>query len=266
MDAFQITVVSIISLAVLGFFSGALLAAAARIFAVKVDPRVEEVMAALPGSNCGACGYAGCRAYAEAVIAGANPALCRLGGEEVTKNVARLVGTANYKITNDKATILCGAGRALCEERSAYLGEMTCRANTNAAGGSSACAFGCLTYGDCIKVCPVDAISPNGILPPIIDRQKCIGCGKCVAQCPRDIIILDDAKHRTYVLCASADKGPFVKRICKRGCIACRICVTACPAGTMTMEGRIPEVHYEKGEPTEECIGKCPQGTIVQYK
>ena len=133
-------------------------------------------------------------------------------------------------------------------------------------GGSSSCIYACLVYGDCIPVCPVNAISLNGDLPPIIDRTKCIGCGKCVAACPRKIIILEDEGHKTFVLCSSNDKGAFVKKICKAGCIACRICVKDVPGGVMTMEGRLPKVAYEKGEPTDGWIAKCPQRTIVRYK
>jgi RnfABCDGE-type electron transport complex B subunit len=266
MDALSITLISVASLAALGFASGALLAAAARIFAVEVDPRTEEINKVLPGANCGACGYAGCKAYAEAVLKGADPTLCRLGGSEVAKKIAEIAGVKSYEVAPKKAVILCGAARELCEERSDYLGEKTCRANTLVAGGLSACIFGCLAYGDCVEVCPVGAIRQKGKLPPMIDREKCVGCGKCAAACPRNVIIIEDEEHKTFVLCRSFDKGAFVKKICKMGCIACRICVKECPEGTMTMEGRLPVVNYLKGEPTTECIAKCPQKTIIKYK
>ncbi len=266
MSNLQILLASILSLALLGLFAGAILALASRIFAVKVDPRIEEVEKLLPGTNCGICGYAGCRTYAEALVKGANPGLCKPGSEVVAKKIADIVGIKDYEITSKKAVILCGAGKELCQERSEYKGERTCKAETNTVGGSSACIYGCLAYGDCAKVCPVNAITLNGKLPPIIDRDKCVGCGKCVEACPRNIIILEDEAHKTFVLCRSNDKGAFVKKICKRGCTACRICVKACPEGAMAMDGRLPTVNYEKGEPTEECIKKCPQDTIVKYK
>ena len=266
MGNIQILLTSIIFLAALGLFSGMLLAFASQVFAVKTDPRLEEVEKVLPGANCGACGYAGCRVYAEALLKGANPSLCKLGGEEITKKISAALGIKEYEVTNEKAMILCGAGRALCEGRSEYKGESTCRANTNMSGGSSSCIYGCLAYGDCALVCPVNAISLNGARPPIIDRVKCIGCGTCVAACPRNIIILENEDHKTFVLCSSFDKGAFVKKICKVGCIACGICVKDVPGGVMTMEGRLPKVEYEKGEPTEEWIAKCPQKTIVRYK
>jgi electron transport complex protein RnfB len=266
MNDMNILVFSVLTLSILGLAIGVLLSVASRIFAVKVDPKIEEIAKVLPGSNCGACGYAGCRAYAEALLSGANPGLCAPGGEDTAKNIAELVGIKGFEVTSKKAAILCGAGKALCELRSQYRGERTCRAETITAGGSSACAYGCLAHGDCVIVCPVNAMSFNGNMPPKIDRNKCIGCGKCVKACPRNIIILEDEGHRTFVLCSSGDKGPFVKKICKVGCIACRICVKDVPGGTMTMEGRIPKVEYAKGEPTEEWIAKCPQRTIVKYK
>ncbi len=265
MNGPQILFISVIFLSLLGLFAGAILAFASIVFAVKTDPKLEEVEKALPGANCGACGYAGCKVYAEALLAGVSPTLCKLGGEEITKKIAEILGVKEYEVTKEKAVILCGAGRELCEERSDYKGEPTCRANTYIGGGSSSCEYGCLAYGDCALVCPVDAITINRKMPPVIDRAKCIGCGKCVTACPRKIIILEDEAHRTFVLCRSGDKGAFVKKTCKRGCIACRICVKDCPGGTMTMEGRIPLVDYEKGEPTAVWIAKCPQGTIVKY-
>jgi Na+-translocating ferredoxin:NAD+ oxidoreductase RNF subunit RnfB len=265
MNDMQTLIASISILGLLGLIAGTLLATASKIFAVKTDPRIEQVESLLPGSNCGACGYAGCRAYAEALIGGTDPTLCKPGGEETVKQIAEIVGIKEFEITKEKAIILCGAGKELCVGRSEYNGERTCKAETNISGGGSACTYGCLSHGDCALVCPVDAIKVNPSLPPTIDREKCVGCGKCVDACPRNLIILEDENHKTFVLCKSNDKGAVVRKICKVGCIACRICVKQCPEGTMTMEGRIPVVHYEVGEPTEECIKKCPAKTIVKY-
>lgn len=253
-------------MAFLGLFAGGGLAVASMVFYVKIDPRLEKLEKELPGANCGACGYAGCKVYAEAVMSGADPGLCKLGGEKVTRKITELLGLTGVAVTKEKAVILCGAGVLSCEQRSEYLGENTCRANTITSGGSSACGKGCLAFGDCIPVCPVDAIKHNGKLPPVIDREKCIGCGKCVAACPRNIIILANNDRKTFVLCSSNDKGPFTRKICKTGCFACRICVKDSPNGSMTMEGRIPSVHHEKGEPPLEWIKKCPAKTIVQYQ
>ena len=264
MNIVQVVLTSIIFMALLGLFSGALLAFASIVFAVKTDPRLEEVEKALPGVNCGACGYAGCKLYAKALLSGGNPTLCKLGGEETAKKVADILGIKEYEITKAKAIILCGAGRELCEERSSYSGERTCRANMFTSGGSSSCVYGCLAYGDCALVCPVDAFTVREKLPPIIDRNKCIGCGKCIAECPRKMIVLEDEGHKTFVLCFSNDKGAYVKKICKVGCTACRICVSTCPGGSMTMTGRLPKPNYQN-EPTDECIKKCPQSTIVKY-
>jgi len=266
MNNTQVLLSSILSLGLLGLIAGVILAAASKIFHVRVDPKIQKLEELLPGTNCGACGYAGCKAYAEALITkGAGVGLCRPGGEEVASQIAEIVGVRDYEVTKQKAVILCGAGKELCQSRSEYSGEKTCRAETSTAGGSSSCAYGCLAFGDCAAVCPVDAIKLNGKLPPIIDREKCIGCGKCVDACPRNLILLEDEKNQTFVLCKSDDKGAVVKKICKLGCIGCKICVKACPNETITMPGRIPIVHYEKGEPTDECIAKCPQKTIVKY-
>ena len=61
---------AVLALGGIGAFFGLLLGLAARFFAVDTDPRIEAVREALPGANCGACAYAGCNKYAEAVVAG----------------------------------------------------------------------------------------------------------------------------------------------------------------------------------------------------
>jgi len=261
----QILIASVGTMALLGLIAGTILAAAARIFAVKTDPRIEEVEKELPGSNCGACGYAGCNAYAEALITkGVSAGLCRPGGEAVAKKIAEIAGVKEVEVTKAKAVILCGAGRELCAERADYSGEKTCRADAATSGGSSACAWGCLAHGDCASVCPVGAIKLNGKLPPVIDRDRCIGCGKCVAACPRHLIVLEDEKNKVFVLCSSRDPGAEVRKICKVGCIGCRLCVKFSQNESMTMEGRLPEIHYDRGDIGEQAISKCPQKTIVR--
>ena len=86
-------------LAGLGALFGVGLAVASKKFAVETDPRVDEVLESLPGTNCGACGFAGCSAYAEAVVVeGTSVSACTAGGQDTATAVAGIMGvTAEVK-------------------------------------------------------------------------------------------------------------------------------------------------------------------------
>ena len=255
---------SVLTLAGLGFLAGFGLAYASHKFYVKVDPRVEKILDALPGSNCGACGYPSCFTAAEAIVKGkAEANVCNLGGEFTTKEVCKIMGVGDVA-TKEKelAVIYCGAGPEICLKRFEYSGEKTCAAAQLAGGGFLSCDAGCLGFGDCFPVCPFDAIvHEKGKLPQII-REKCTGCGKCIDACPRSIIKLKPTKQKVFILCSTQDKGAMVRKYCKVGCIGCRICVKQCPTQAITMEKRIPEINPNKCEIKEVCINKCPTKTI----
>ena len=266
METSQITIIimSVLTLAGLGFLAGFGLALASKKFHVDVDPRVEKVLEALPGSNCAACGYPSCMAAAEAIVAGkAEANVCNLGGEHTTKLVCNILGVTGLAAKEKVwAVIRCGAGPDLCKHRFEYLGEETCSAANTAGGGFIACDAGCLGFGDCKLECPFNAIEHEKGKLPIIIREKCTGCGKCINACPRAIIHLKPVKQKVYILCSTKDKGAAVRKFCKLGCIGCRICVKQCPTQAITMEGRVPEINPEKCEVKEVCIQKCPTKTI----
>ncbi len=260
-------------LASIGLLSGLLLAWASKKFHVETDPLVDAVYALLPKTNCGACGYPGCRSAAEAVIRKAAQAnVCLVGGRTTAAQVCKLLGitsTSEAEINFEKlpvAVLRCQAGKELCQSRFEYEGEHTCSAEQHTGGGSLSCAYGCLAHGDCAKVCPVNAITLRGKLPPKIERALCIGCKKCVTVCPRKIISIESRQLRIITACNSQDPGADTNKLCQVGCIDCQLCVKACPL--LAYSGprrRLPKVDAAKCELKKECVSVCPKKTIVSY-
>ncbi|MFA4857867.1 MAG: RnfABCDGE type electron transport complex subunit B [Candidatus Margulisiibacteriota bacterium] len=268
-ESLKILLASVITLGGIGFICGFGLAYAANKFRVEKDPRIAEILQALPGANCGACGYPSCAAAAEAIakgVAGAN--LCKIGGAETTQKIVQILGVTTGppadKAEKMLAVVQCGAGPEACDQKSIYVGEPTCAAASLAGGGFLMCDAGCLGFGDCVKACQFGAIHHESGRVPIILREKCTACEKCVAACPKNLIKMYPARQEIFVLCNTADKGAEVKKYCRTGCIACRICVNKCPEQAISMDGRIPEIDPEKCRRQKVCIAACPQKTIQQ--
>ena len=180
----------------LGFVAAVGLGVASRIFYVEEDPRVAEVEAALPGANCGGCGFPGCAAAAEAIVAGqAPPNVCVAGGPDVGASVARVMGMAVEVKEPELARQTCSGGfRA--DERYRYNGMMDCRAAHLLFGGQKKCKVGCLGFGSCVRACRFGAIEMGNHGLPVFKPEKCVGCGACVKTCPKGIIYLISATTR----------------------------------------------------------------------
>ncbi|MDP6380996.1 MAG: RnfABCDGE type electron transport complex subunit B, partial [Phycisphaerae bacterium] len=220
-----------VALSVLGSLAvvfGVALAFANRAFHVDVDPRIEAVEDALPGANCGACGYAGCEAYAEAVIKGeVGPGECIPGGTAVAHLVADILGVEAETKERPVAVVRC-RGRAV-DDRMHYIGERDCRAATAVQYGQKGCQWGCLGLGTCARACPFDAIVEGEDGLPRILEDRCTSCGACVEACPKNIIELLPRDRYIVVLCLNRDAGRMVRGICDVGCIGCKRCEKICP-------------------------------------
>ena len=261
---FGIVLGAVAVLAVLAFVFGAGLAAASRVFHVEVDPRVEEIEAALPGVNCGACGYAGCADYAAAVAAGkAGPSLCIPGGMEAARKIAAVMGLEAEETEPLKAVLVC-QGRQV-PARIEYRGVADCRAAALIAGGERACPYACIGLGTCAEVCPVGAIRMDADRLPVIDEEACIGCGACAKVCPQQVIEVQPVSKTVHVRCRSRDKGAVVRRICPVGCIACRKCEKICPFDAIHVVDNLAVIDYSKCTSCEKCVGVCPTGTIASF-
>jgi Na+-translocating ferredoxin:NAD+ oxidoreductase RNF subunit RnfB len=269
-DAFNPVAViefTLIFLGGLGLIFGLGLAFAAQKFAVKIDPKVEQVRNALPGANCGACGFAGCQGYAEAVVGKQEiaPNLCAPGKSSVAEQVAFITGKKAEKTEPKFARIMCQGGCSKAVKRFVYEGVKDCRAAILAGGGDKACQYGCLGYGTCEKACPFGAITMTEDSLPYVDITKCTGCGKCATACPVKVIEILPGSKEVLVACHSRDKGVETRKNCQVGCIACGICVKTCPFEAMTLENNLARVDIEKCKVCGLCERKCPTGAIRDF-
>ena len=249
-------------IAAIGGFFGILLAIASKVFAVKEDERIPQILDALPGANCGGCGYTGCAALADAIVKGeARCGACTVGGAESAKKIAAIMGMEPENVRRMRAQVMCSGTAEFAQKKYLYRGAKDCAAAERLGGGDKLCPNGCIGLGTCSSVCPVQAIKvKNGVAA--VDYRLCIGCGKCVHACPKHIIRLIpyDAKH--WVGCMSVDRGAVTRSYCDVGCISCRLCEKNCEAGAITVNDYVASIDYDKCTGCDKCIDKCPRHII----
>jgi Na+-translocating ferredoxin:NAD+ oxidoreductase RNF subunit RnfB len=256
---------AVIFLAFLGIIFGMALAFIAKIFFVKSDPALDEITEALAHAHCGACGFAGCEQYAEAVLHDANvpPNLCTPGGQQCTETVAQLTGKVAQAREPLYARIMCQGGKSNSTRKFDYNGVKDCRASVIAGGGDKTCPYGCLEYGTCVQVCPFGALSMGQNNLPIVDIGKCTGCRKCEAACPKKVIEVLPASGTVLVACHSKDKGAVTRKYCEAGCIGCGKCVKTCPVTAITLESNLARIDISKCTKCLQCVSVCPTKAIV---
>jgi electron transport complex protein RnfB len=259
----MLILIAILVLGVMGLVFAGLLGFAADYFHVEEDPRIGELMAVLPGGNCGACGFAGCRDFSEKLILGeAGVGGCTAGGAKVGDAIAAIMGVQAAAFDRKIATVHCGAKSDQRKPKARYTGISTCFAVNMVDGGGLACSYGCLGNGDCRAVCSFDAVRMEEGLP-LIDPEKCTACGNCVTACPRKIISIRPQDFPVVVACSSRDAGAVVRKICPVGCIGCKICVKQVPE-VFSVSDNLAVVDYTKtGVSCDAAIEKCPTKCIV---
>jgi Na+-translocating ferredoxin:NAD+ oxidoreductase RNF subunit RnfB len=247
-----------------GIFVGLFLGVAGIKFKVEVDAREEEVLKALPGNNCGGCGFPGCSGLAAAIVKGeAEVGTCPVGGEPVAKKISAIMGVEAGESTRMTAFVHCAGDCEKAQQKYDYVGPQECTLMPFVpAGGPKTCSYGCMGYGSCVKACPFDAIHVvNGIA--VVDPEACKACGKCVATCPKHLISLIPYESKRVVRCMSQDKGPVVMKACSVGCIGCGICAKNCPAGAVTVENNLATIDQSKCTGCGVCAEKCPKKAII---
>ncbi|MDR2479014.1 MAG: RnfABCDGE type electron transport complex subunit B [Treponema sp.] len=264
-DTLTIIVITAGFALVLAFVLGTALGFFRELFAVPQNPVTEEIRAALPGANCGACGFPGCDNYASAVASGAaGVTSCTVGGNAAAKKIAAIMGVSGGGVIQSVAVLACQGSSLHTPLKGTYTGLQTCRGAKLAAGGTKLCSWGCLGFGDCVAVCKFGALSMSEYRLPRIDYTKCTGCRMCIAECPQSLF-RDIPRNKKGALALCSNLNPvkqMVAKTCRISCFKCGLCVKSCPQNCISLDSFIPVVDYAKCDSCGICVSKCPSGVL----
>jgi len=242
---------------------GILIVIVSHFFQMPVNEKKEALVAALPGANCGGCGFAGCDGYAQFLADGStDTSLCAVGGAACSAELASILGVAATFAEPSVVRLLCQGTEDRTKRRYEYLGTLTCNAAHGLLGGPGACTYGCLGYGDCITVCAFHALSgKNGIIQ--VDSKACTACGQCVRMCPKDLLQLFPRSAEVAVLCKNTWPGAQTRKNCDVGCIGCQKCAKTCPVGAISMTGALAVIDQTLCTRCGACVKVCPTHSIA---
>lgn len=256
-------VLAIVIVSAVGLIGAVILVIAGYFMNVKEDTRIGEVAQVLPGANCGACGFAGCSDYAKAIVEkGAPVNKCVPGGQKTADAVSKIMGVEAGEVAVRKAVVICQGSYEHTSDKYNYEGIETCAACNAFYNGRSACRFGCLGYGDCVKECEFGAIEvTNGVAR--VNTEKCTGCGECAKACPNHIIEVLPESEKPVVLCANKERGALTRKGCSAGCIGCMKCEKNCPSQAIKVVDNVAYIDHEKCTGCRECVNVCPVKAIA---
>ena len=264
----QTIIWTIAILTLLGVVLAVVLYLVAKKFKVEEDPRIDEVEKVLPGANCGGCGHAGCRAFAQSCVEAPNldNNFCPVGGNDVMQKVASVLGLEVAAKEPMVAVVRCNGTCEMRPRTNEYGGYNSCRVKAALYSGDTGCAFGCLGCGDCVAACQFGAISMDPATGlPVVDEEKCTACGACVKACPKSIIELRNKGRRNmrvFVSCVNKDKGAVARKACSAACIGCGKCAKVCPFDAITVENNLAYIDFAKCKLCKKCVAECPTGAI----
>lgn len=252
-------------MAALGLLLATVLVLANRRLYVFEDPRIDEVEELLPKANCGACGTAGCRQFAEKLVKGEiEPGKCTVNAKEMNQVIADFLGVDLGGGERRVARLACAGGSHVAYIRASYGGVQSCRAAALVAGGGKGCSWGCLGFGDCAEVCEFDAIHLDRHGLPVVTEDKCTACGDCVTVCPKDLFSLHPVSHRLWVACKNQEFGDEAEHQCQVVCTACGRCAQDSPEGLIEIRNNLAMIDYGKNAlASKVAIERCPTGAIV---
>lgn len=257
-------VIATLVVGVVGLLVGIALVFTGRKFYVEVDERETAVRECLPGNNCGGCGYAGCDAVAAAIVSGeAKVNACPVCSEDAVEKISAIMGVDAVQGVKNVAFVKCAGTCEKTSEKCNYVGINDCRAAALAGISVWECDYGCFGFGSCVSACAFDAIHVvDGVA--VVDPEKCTGCGRCAAACPKGLIELVRSDKKTAVRCSNRDRGPAVKKVCSVGCIGCKLCTKQCEHEAIQVEGNLAHIDYEKCVECGKCAEKCPAKAITR--
>ncbi len=255
-------VIPVLTLGLLGLLFGMVLAIAYRRLTVKADERLEKIHGILPGTNCGACGQAGCFGFAQALLSGqALVRQCRVSEEAVIRQILRLLGESAQNQIKMVARLNC-AGGIKVSDKYLYRGPRDCVAVNLILAGQKECFYGCLGFASCVKACPFEAIRMSEEGLPVVDKDKCKACNKCVLTCPKKLFTLIPLENKVFVVCSAHDLAKEIKMVCPVGCIACGLCVGVCKFDAIHVIDNLAVIDYNKCTSCGDCVKVCPAKTI----
>lgn len=261
----QTIIITIIVSFIIALILGVCLGIFQRLFAVPVDPKVQEIRNCLSGGNCGGCGFAGCDDFAKAVAEGRAPADgCTAGGAACAIAIGKILGV-EVSAVNKVALLACRGSKDCAKNKGVYQGVKSCAAAKLSINGTKMCANGCIGFGDCQNVCNFGALKIGEDGLPHINYSKCTGCGKCATACPNALLkIVPENLSGAYALCqnVSLDKPSILKK-CKNGCIKCGKCEKVCETGALHLVNGIPVIDSSKCNSCKKCIEGCPTKVLV---
>lgn len=254
--------IPVLILSVCGILAGVLLTVASKMFHVEVDERIEKISNSLPQANCGACGYAGCADYADAIVNSNAPTnLCRPGGADSANKIAEILGTSAENVIPMTAVVHCNGDCNATQQQFDFDGIQSCKAVKRFYGGNGMCKYGCIGLGDCANVCEYNGIKiTDGVAK--INPSLCQACGQCVNICPNHLISIKPKANTVDVLCSSSANGKATKLSCSNGCIGCKICEKKCPNSAIKVENFHASIDYNKCTSCGECRNACPVKAI----
>ncbi|MCQ2170620.1 MAG: RnfABCDGE type electron transport complex subunit B [Bacteroidales bacterium] len=264
----SIVIWTVVVLAGLGLLLSLLLFFVAKKFKVEEDPRIDEIEKVMPGANCGGCGYAGCRAFADTAVKAPNldKHYCPVGGNDVMKKVAGILGYELKEKAPEVAVVRCNGSCGNRARVNEYDGIASCKVKAALYSGDTACPYGCLGCGDCVEACAFGALSMDSETGlPVVDESKCTGCGACTKACPKGIIELrrkGPRGMRVFVSCVNKDKGGVARKACSAACIGCGKCAKVCAHEAITVENNVAYIDFTKCKLCKKCVAECPTGAI----
>jgi Na+-translocating ferredoxin:NAD+ oxidoreductase subunit B len=261
---------TILSLSILGIIAAIILFFVAKKFAVIEDPRIDLINEALPSANCGGCGFAGCRNFAENCVNAESleGLFCPVGGNDVMNSVAKILGREASAKEPRVAVLVCNGTCEARPQTNIYDGAGSCAIASALYAGNTGCQFGCLGYGDCVDVCQFGALRMDPFTGlPVVDDALCTACGNCLKACPKNLFELRKRakkEMKIYVACRNEEKGGIAKKSCSVACIGCNKCVKVCPHDAITLINNLAFIDSDLCKLCRKCVPECPTNSIIE--